>query len=251
MARGRPVALDIRVDRSSPVPLWHQISAAIADQVRIGAVAAGERLENEKDLAARLGLSRPTVRHAMEALVRQGVVVRRQGTGTQVVQPRRSRHPGEMSLWDDLVRSGRTPSSQLLEWTAGTAEQLACPTVMADRLGPDEPMVRVRRLRLADEVPVALLTNYMPERRALTPAGVLAAGLYGSLRAIGIHPKVAHVTIGARELDAREAKLLDEPKHSTGLTSERLVFDGSGQFVELGQHVYRASRYTIELNLVG
>lgn len=244
------MALDIDIDRNSPVPLWHQISEAIGEQIRNGHLAGGERLENEKDLAARLGLSRPTVRHAMEALVRQGIVVRKQGIGTQVVQPRPGRDPGEMSLFDDLVRNGQQPTTKLLEWTIGTVEQLGG-RLMPERLDPAEPAVRISRLRLADGVPLAILTNYMPERLALTPEKVIESGLYASLRTIGIQPKVAHLTIGARELGAREAKLLGEPKRATGLTSERLVFDGSGNFVEYGRHIYRASLYTIELNLVG
>jgi DNA-binding GntR family transcriptional regulator len=246
-----PVTLDFDVDRNSPVPLWHQLSEAIHDAIRTRRLEPGERLETETKLSARLGLSRPTVRQAIQVLVHQGVLVRKQGIGTQVVQPRRSRDPSQMSLFEDLRRSGQQPSTRLLEWTSGTRESLECVEFVGDAIGPGADMVRVRRLRLADDAPLAILINYMPVRAELTPEDVAQRGLYGALRAIGIQPKLAHLTIGARELTAEEAKLLGEPRRSTGITSERSVFDGSGQFVEFGQHVYRASRYTIEMNLVG
>ena len=176
VARGHPVGLDIEINRNSPVPLWHQVSNAIAEQIRGGRVSAGSRLESEKDLAGRLGLSRPTVRHAMEALVRQGIVVRRQGIGTQVVQPRHSRDPSKMSLFEDLVQRGHSPSTKLLEWTIGTVCQLGCGPMLAERLGPNEQVMRISRLRLADGIPLAILTNYMPERPELTPETVLEIG---------------------------------------------------------------------------
>ncbi len=251
VARGRPINLHVEINRKISAPLWHQLSEAIGEQIRGGHVSAGERLESEKDLASRLGLSRPTVRHAMDVLVRQGMVVRKQGVGTQVLQPRHSRDVSELSLFEDLVRRGENPSTKLLEWTVGTTTNINCGPMVAGLLGPDDRVLRMSRLRMVDGMPLAILTNYMPERPALSPDEVLKVGLYASLRAIGVQPKVAHLTIGARALSALEGRLLDEQRRGTALTSERLVFDRSGHFVEYGSHVYRASQYNVELNLVG
>lgn len=245
------VALDLDIDRNSPTPLWHQLAEAIHDAIRTGKLEAGARLENETSLSTRLGLSRATVRQAVQVLVRQGMLVRKQGIGTQIVKPRRSRDPNQLSLFDDLVRSGQKPTTRLLEWTCGTRDTLDCADLIGDAIAAGAAMVRVRRLRFADDAPLAVLVNYMPARTELLPEDVAQRGLYGALRAIGIQPKLAQLTIGARKLTAEEARLLGEPRRSTGLTSQRSVFDGGGQFVEFGRHVYRASQYTIDMNLVG
>ena len=116
MTRSAPVALDVRLDRTSSVPLWHQLAESIETAIRSGEIDAGDRLEDEISLSRRLGLGRPTVRQAIQELVRQGLVVRKQGVGTQVVQLRRGRDYRLMSLYDDLSRAGRHPSTRLLEW---------------------------------------------------------------------------------------------------------------------------------------
>lgn len=81
-----PIELDVALDPTSPVPLYHQLAMAIEEALTTGSLLPGDRLESEAALASRLGLSRPTVRHATEQLVRKGLLVRRRGVGTQVVR---------------------------------------------------------------------------------------------------------------------------------------------------------------------
>ena len=76
------------VDRSSPVPLYFQVAQHLEDAIHAGAFPTGTLFQNEVDLAASLGLSRPTMRRAMQHLVDKGLVVRRRGVGTRVVQPK-------------------------------------------------------------------------------------------------------------------------------------------------------------------
>ena len=80
--------VDVRIDRASPVPLWHQLAEQLAAAVRDGRLQPGDPVENEVALAARLAMSRPTVRRAMQSLVDQGLVVRRRGIGTTVANRR-------------------------------------------------------------------------------------------------------------------------------------------------------------------
>ena len=97
-------ATEITVDHASPVPLYFQVASQIEKAIDSGSLAVGTRLDNEIDLAARLGLSRPTIRQAIGSLVDKGLVVRRRGAGTQVVF-NRVRRPLELtSLYDDLAR---------------------------------------------------------------------------------------------------------------------------------------------------
>ncbi len=75
------------LDRNSPIPLYFQIAENLKQAIEDGTLKPGERLDNELDLTERLGVSRPTVRQAVQRLVEQGLVVRRRGLGTVVVAP--------------------------------------------------------------------------------------------------------------------------------------------------------------------
>jgi len=88
-----PARLPLAVDRASPVPLYFQLARQLEAAIEAGALASGSLLGNEIELAARLGLSRPTVRQAIQSLVEKGMLVRRRGVGTQVV------HTGSPARW--------------------------------------------------------------------------------------------------------------------------------------------------------
>ena len=96
--------LRIGLDRSSPVPLYFQLTRAIEEAIERGEYSSGSRLENELDMARRLRVSRPTVRRAIQELVTKGLVVRRRGIGTQVVSGRVNR---PVKLTSPLRRPGR------------------------------------------------------------------------------------------------------------------------------------------------
>jgi DNA-binding GntR family transcriptional regulator len=205
-------------------------------------------LENEVLLAQRYGLSRPTVRRAVQELVDKGLLVRKRGVGTQVIQPHVRRSVELTSLYDDLARGGESPTTEVLSLermpaSADTAEELD--------LREGDEVVLLRRLRRSHGEPLALMTNYLPGRFEPTLEELADRGLYQYLRGRGVHLRVAHQRIGARLARAEEARLLDEPPRSALLTMERTAFDDKGAPVEHGRHVYRASRYDFETTLVG
>ncbi len=121
------VVLPIQVDRNSPVPLYFQVAQHLEHMIESGELATGTRLENEIGLADRLGLSRPTMRRAIEYLVDRGLLVRKRGVGTQVLHPKVQRQIELTSLYDDLAKTRRNPhtrvlSSNLLRLTAEDLE---------------------------------------------------------------------------------------------------------------------------------
>lgn len=253
--RPAPVPLDVRLDRLSPVPLYHQVAAAIEAAITDGRLRPGDRLENEVSLTARLGLGRPTVRQAIHELVSRGLLARKQGVGTQVVHSQLQRDSRQLSLFDDLRHSARNPTTRLLDWRAGALDPdlrdaLHDARGVSPDTGAEEDFLLIRRLRLADGVPIAILTNHVPARLAPAPADVEAVGLYGALRAGGTVVEIAHQRVGARLLTAAEADLFGDVEGSPCLTIERSAFDDGGRFVEFGQHVYRASHYSIEMSIV-
>jgi DNA-binding GntR family transcriptional regulator len=236
------------IDRASPTPLYFQLAQAIETAITTGNLPAGSKLENELLLAERYGLSRPTVRRAVQELVDKGLLVRRRGVGTQVIQPH-VRRPVELtSLYDDLSRGGEAPTTSVL-----SLERLPAPPDVAAELdlAPGAEVVVLRRLRMTRGEPLALMANYLPGRFEPTQEELAERGLYQYLRGLGVHLRVAHQRIGARLARAEEARLLDEAPRSALLTMQRTAFDDKGAAVEHGRHVYRASRYDFETTLVG
>ncbi|WP_242907363.1 GntR family transcriptional regulator [Actinomadura terrae] len=239
----------VKLDRGSPVPLYFQVARQLEEAIRTGELPPGTRLENELELAARYRLSRPTVRQAIQHLVDKGLLVRRRGVGTQVVQPR-VRRPIELSsLYDDLAAAGAEPGTKVL-----ALGPVAASEEVAGQLGvpAGTEVLRLHRLRLAGGEPLALMTNHLPAGLVEVTAERLAEhGLYETLRDAGVNLRIAHQTIGARAATTAEARLLDERRGTPLLTMTRTAFDDTGAAVEFGTHVYRADRYTFSHTLVG
>ncbi|SDS88003.1 DNA-binding transcriptional regulator, GntR family [Friedmanniella luteola] len=241
--------LDITLDRNSPVPLYHQLAQAIEQAISSGVLAPGDRLENELSLTSRLGLSRPTARQAIQELVKKGLLVRKRGVGTQVVRSQFRRDERLSSLNEDLAQAGRRPATRLLEMSVGDLDGDVREAIDAAEVTERE-FTRIRRLRLADDVPLAILTNYLPAHLALDEADLQRRGLYACLRALGINLKIAHQRISARLMTEEEAELLDVETPAACLTVDRIAYDDVGQFVEFGRHVYHAAHYSIQSSLV-
>ncbi|MFF0741798.1 GntR family transcriptional regulator [Streptomyces sp. NPDC004111] len=242
------VALQLGVDRSSPVPLYFQLSQQLEAAIEKGRLPPGSLLGNEVDLAGRLGLSRPTVRQAIQTLVDKGLLVRRRGVGTQVVHSQ-VRRPLELSsLYDDLAAAGQRPATRVLH----NAVERAGPEVAAALgLAEGAEVHRIDRLRSAHDEPMAFLRNHLPAGLlVLDSAALEATGLYRMMRAAGVTLHSARQTVGARAAGAEEAALLDESAGAPLLTMERRTYDGTGRAVEFGSHLYRASRYTFDFQLL-
>jgi DNA-binding GntR family transcriptional regulator len=238
----------IAVDRTSPVPLYFQLAQELQRLIASGEIEAGTRLDNEIVLADQLGVSRPTMRRAIQYLVERGLLVRKRGVGTQVVRTSVQRPLELSSLYDDLVLAGRRPRTTVLAVDTGPAEDEVATALGID---PGSPVVHLQRLRLADDEPIALMANYLPaDLLDLTTADLETRGLYELLRMAGVHIRIANQSIGARNATTAEARLLGETRGAALLTMTRTAYDDVGRAVEYGTHVYRGSRYAFSLTLV-
>jgi DNA-binding GntR family transcriptional regulator len=247
LSTARSPVRPVEVDRTSPVPLYFQVASRLQELIEQGEIGVGSRIENEVDLAERLGVSRPTTRRAIQYLVERGMLVRKRGVGTQVVHPK-VRRPVELSsLWDDLSAADKLPRTTVLSLrvmpaTDAIAEALELP------VGTE--VTWIERLRYADNEPLALMHNAIPrELLTLTAEDLARYGLYELLRRGGFTPRVATQVIGARTANASEARTLDEKRGASLLTMTRTAWDANGRVLEYGSHVYRASRYSFELHL--
>ena len=237
--------LPISIDRSSPVPLYHQLAEQLTAAISSGTLRPGDPFENEIAMSDRLGLSRPTVRRAISELVNKGLLVRRRGIGTTVANRMVHRKAELTSLYDDLIREGRTPRTDVLSLTTEAHDDRA-----AEMLGlpAGTPLVSIVRLRYAGDQPLAILRNWLPPAlNDLTVPDLERDGLYAVLRARGIRPTVARQRIGARNATAEERRTLHMSKAEPLVTMTRSAYDADGAPVEYGSHCYRADQYSVDV----
>jgi DNA-binding GntR family transcriptional regulator len=241
-------ALRLSVDRTSPIPLYFQLSQQLEAAIEQGRLAPGSLLGNEIELAGRLGLSRPTVRQAIQSLVDKGLLVRRRGVGTQVVHSQVKRPLELSSLYDDLEAAGQHPTTRVLR---NTTEPASAEAAAALGVPEGSEVLFVERLRLAHGEPMARLRNSLP-LGLIEPdtAHLEATGLYRLMREAGITLHSARQTVGARAATAKEAELFGEQEGAPLLTMRRTTFDDTGRTIEFASHVYRASRYAFEFQLL-
>ncbi|WP_433018230.1 GntR family transcriptional regulator [Kribbella sp. CA-294648] len=238
-------ALPIQIDRSSPVPLYHQLAEQLTAAISDGTLRPGDAFENELAMSDRLSLSRPTVRRAISELVNKGLLVRRRGIGTTVANQMVHRRAELTSLYDDLIREGRTPRTDVLSLVCSAQDDRA-----AEALGlpPGTPLVSIVRLRYAGDQPLAILRNWLPPAMDdLTVEQLETEGLYAVLRARGIRPTVARQRIGARNASAEERRTLHMSKAEPLVTMTRSAYDADGSPVEFGDHCYRADQYSVDV----
>lgn len=236
------------LDKTSPVPLYYQLATRLEQAIHDEVLPPGARLENEIALGQRLGLSRPTVRRAIQELVDKGLLVRRRGIGTQVVHGKVTRNVDLTSLYEDLSRTGQVPETHVIDHEVRPANEVEASHL---NLTAGDPVLHLVRLRYADGVPLAILDNTLPtEFTDISREDLEARGLYQLLRERGVTMRIANQRIGAREATSREGELLEIADNAALLTMTRTAFDTAGRAVEYGQHCYRPDLYSFEITLV-
>jgi len=229
------------LDGANPTPLYLQLQRVIQNWLGEGRLKAEEALPSERDLAQQLGISRVTVRKAIAGLVDKGILVQRWGSGTFIAPAPRVEQPLSRlsSFTEDMKARGLTPSARVLERTSGPpspAEAMALGLSLGDQVS------RLRRLRLAGDIPMAIEHAVIPARYLPDPH-VVGQSLYAALNARGHAPKRALQRLHAVLLDADRATLLDVPAGSSALYIERRSFLDGGEPVEFTASYYRGDAY--------
>lgn len=241
-------ATRISVNRSSPVPLYFQVAEQLEKAILDGTLAAGDRISNEVSLAQELGLSRPTMRQAIQVLVDKGLLVRKRGVGTQVVQGKVHRPLELTSLHDDLTKAGQRQRTEVLAMERRAADERVAGEL---QLEAGEEVWFLERLRFVNDEALAHMQNYLPCSVVdLSDVDLTTNGLYATLREAGVAMRVARQRISARRAEAGEARMLGEKRGAPLLTMERTAYDDAGRAVEYGTHAYRPDRYAFESTLV-
>lgn len=246
MATLKTYVTDIELDHSSPIPLYHQISEPIKELILDGTIPPGAKLEDELSMAARLGVSRPTARRALQSLVDLRLVVRKRAVGTIVAPKEIHRQVKLSSLYDDLKDSGQKPTTEVISYEEVEASKEIAQDL---RLEEGQTVIKVVRLRLANGEPLAIMTNYLPSEVAPTEQELRSGGLYDAMRSHGHEVVSASQTISARKASSEEAEILQESRGAAILSMRRIAYNQSGVPIEIGDHVYRASRYRFTVSL--
>jgi GntR family transcriptional regulator len=215
----------------------------------IDQLGVGDAIPSERILSAEMGVSRLTLRAALDDLVREGYLVRRRGSGTFVSEPKIAQELTLTSFTEDMERRGMRPESRTLELTVVPA---------GARLGrflhvsPSEPIVVAKRLRLADHETMAIETLHVREALVpgLTSKALEEQSFYELLRAqYGTVVVGGTQTIEPTVTNEEESEALGVPLHSPAFLFERFSRTDTGEIVEYVHSIYRGDRYRLVTDL--
>jgi GntR family transcriptional regulator len=209
----------------------------------------GTAIPSERQLSADLGVSRLTVRAALDDLAREGYLVRRRGSGTYVQQPKIAQELTMTSFSEDMRRRGMAPGARTLSLVRLLA---GARLGRALQVSPNEKILVIRRLRLADGETMAIETLHLPETLVpgLEPRDLDNGSFYELLAGrFGIRIAEGTQAIEPTVTNEEESEALGVPLHSPAFLFERTSRDADGRIVEFVQSVYRGDRYRIVTEL--
>lgn len=206
------------------------------------------KLPSQRDLGHSYGVSHMTVRRAINELMREGAIYTRQGSGLFVAEPKLDAEAGPLvGFTEDMRQRGMKASSRMIEGRIVSASTMLATTL---RVLIGQPLVFIRRLRLAEGEPMALQTNYLPA--ALCP-GLLAANLenaslYDILRGeYGLQLSDAQTSAGAELASEDDARLLDLTPPAALLVTEQITYLDDDRPIEFARSLYRGDRYRLQV----
>jgi GntR family transcriptional regulator len=211
----------------------------------IAQLAVGKAIPSERQLSSDLGVSRLTVRAALDQLVREGYLLRRRGAGTFVREPKIAQELTMTSFSEDMRQRGMRPGSRTLslERTLAGAYLGRCLHV-----SPSERIVVVKRLRLADDEAMAIETLHVPESvvPGLTRSDFEGGSFYDLLASrYGVEIVGGIQTIEPTVTNEEESEALDVPLHSPAFQFERTTRASDERIVEFVRSTYRGDRYRL------
>jgi GntR family transcriptional regulator len=238
------------VEKSLPVPLYHQIFLLLRDEIISGQRPFGSLVPTEQELSRIYGVSRITTRRALDELAQNHLVARKRRVGTRVIfQP--PSPPIEASIEhavESLLTLGRTTKARLVELGEEEAEG---PITDALKLAEGEKVIRAVRVRWLDEQPLGSVVSYVPSRlgKKFTRAELESTPMLSLLENAGLKIGTATQTISATSADAQLAGLLDVEIRAPILRIGRTVYNPDGEAILFTLAHYRSDRYQIRLDL--
>lgn len=216
----------------------------------IRTMSSGERIPPERALSARFEIARETLRRSLDDLAKDGFLERRLGAGTFVSRPKITKQFRVISFTEDMRQRGLEPSSRVVSSAVSPAGARLAKYL---RISPAEEVMTVRRLRLADGLPMAIEALSVP--RDLVPGlrgeELRNKSFYETLEMrYGTTVMATHQIIEATVTDEEESALLEVPHLSPALLFERTSSSADDRVIEYVRTVYRGDRYKFEVESI-
>lgn len=232
---------NLSIDRSSPIPIYYQLSNQIITLINSGELVPEDRLPSENEFAALFGIVPMTVRQAMNELVKGGYINRIRGRGT-FVAPRALEHNLDrmVSFSEDMRNRNLTPGSKILAF-----ESLPAPSNVANALNIDEGtlVLHIKRVRLANDKPVGLHNSYLHGVQLTQEELEEEGSLYSLLEQKEVYLAESDDEIDAITADKELSEILHVPHGVPLLRVTRISRNSSGKAVEFVKAIYRADFY--------
>ena len=239
------------LERSNPLPLYYQLKEVLKHQIRAGHLAPHTAIPSEPELVSNYHVSRATVRQALSELVHEGLLYRQHGKGTFVCEPRIQKTLSELtSFTEEIQRRGHRPGGLLL-----VSELIRGSEAVRNQLGllDTEQLLRLERVRTADDTPIAYEVDYLPYPRATgiykRVKEVASGSLYSLMNAEGLSPYIAEQHFTADNATLHEAELLQIAPGEAGLRLTCTTFDLTGAPLAYTEAYYPRSRYDVHVTL--
>ena len=239
-----------QLDGNLPVSLYYQLKQDLLGKIAGKEWRPGDKIPNEFELCREYGVSRITVRQALAELEKEGRLIRRQGKGTFVAIPRIEQNLASFySLSEEFKKRGYSPSNKVLDFCLK-----APPADIAEKLGlkgETDRAIYLRRLRFADEMPMAVEFTYLPADLfpGLTKTQLEHKALYDIMREdYGVIPVAAEESIGAVEIGDMEAAFFKTEKGRAAFEIERIAYS-SDRCVEYAKGVVRGDVFRFHVRL--
>lgn len=231
------------LDFYSPIPLHVQLKETLRKEIEQGNYT--DKIPSERELMDRFSVSRTTVREAVSALVRDGFLEKIHGKGTFITSHKVNEWLGNIKSFTETVKGmGMEPGIKLLFQGVKSDPEIA------EILGVKE-YYAIKRLRFADEEPIAIERTYYRLETGLKLAeyDLNQVTLYSLLESIGVILYEAEQKITGTNPSEEDAKLLGIPPAASVLAVERLTLDPQGNTVEYYYSVFRADKYAFCINM--
>jgi GntR family transcriptional regulator len=239
------------LDRQSVVPLYYQIRQSLLDQIRSEELKPGDAVPSEQAISAQFGVSRMTVRQALKSLADLGVIYSRRGKGTFVAGHKLEKSFRQvLSFTEEMAARGARASSRVLRFRVEPADQTVADVL---HVPEGEKLVSLKRLRLADSVPMGIEWSRIPQKLCpdLRDTFDPRSSLYQLLsQRYGIKVAVTDEVAEAGVADPEQSRLLQIPRRSPVLLFSRVSYVENGMVVEYVVSVYRGDRYKIVNRLI-
>lgn len=236
------------VDKSSVVPIYHQLKTLIQSRILSGDYPIGTQLPSEREFCDTFAISRMTVRQAIIDLVNDGLLKRERGRGTYVAKPKIEQGLQLTSFTEEMHQRNMIAGTRLLSLRTIVAEGRA---VNRLSLAEGQRIYCIARLRLANSEPMAIEISHVPVSLLpeLTADSLEHGSLYATLRENGFSMEYAEQTVEASLAKSEEAELLKVKPKAPVLLIERTTYLSDNTPLEYVRSIYRADRYKFRLRL--